>query len=186
MRTLTASVFSRTSMPSRAKASDRICAASRSSLGRNSRQVLRDDGLRSEAAERLRQLAAERAAADHQQAARQLGQVEDVLVGQIARLDEAGNRRRVRPRAGGDHGLLEAQLRAVHRQRVGSGEARLAEEHVDAGRAQALRRIDAADAGADAGACAASRRESRRGCRRGSARHSARHCASRRTAARCG
>ena len=36
MRTLTGRVFSRTSMPSRAKASDRICAASRSSLGRNS------------------------------------------------------------------------------------------------------------------------------------------------------
>ena len=145
--------------------------------------LLRDDGLRSEAAERLRQFAAERAAADDQQAARQLGQVEDVLVGQIAGLDEPGNRGRVRPRAGGDQRLLEAQLRAVHRQRIGAGEARLAEEHIHAGRVQPVHRIDAADAGANRRACAASPQGNRRGYRPGPARRTARQCASRHTAA---
>ena len=55
-------------------------------LGQEQRLFLRNNGLRSEAAERLRQFAAERAAADDQQAARQLGQVEDVLVSQIVGL----------------------------------------------------------------------------------------------------
>ena len=88
-------------------------------LGQEHRPGLRDDGLRAEAAERLRQFATERAAADDQQTARQLGQVEDVLVGQKARLGEAGNRGRIGPRASRDHRLLEAQFRAVHRQRIG-------------------------------------------------------------------
>src|SRR5207302_3353945 len=53
-------------------------------------------------------------------------------------------------RARGDHGLPEAQPGAVHRQRVGSSEARFTEKYIDAGGTQTLNGIDAADAGADA------------------------------------
>ena len=48
-----------------------------------------DDHLAAQAREGLRQLAAERAAADHQQPPRALGQVEDRFVGQIAGFCEA-------------------------------------------------------------------------------------------------
>ena len=151
-------------------------------LGQEQRLLLRDDGLRSEAAERLRQLAAERAAADDQQAARQLGQVEDVLVGQIAGLDEARESTGVSGRAPvAIIAFLKRSRRAVHRQRIGSGEARLAEEHIHAGRASAAatesarlmrariaphalhhrRKVDA-DVGRDLRAVAARRRASRR------------------------
>ena len=54
-------------------------------LGQEQRQVLRDRRARAEAAERLRQFAAQRAAADHQQAARQFGQVKYVFIGQSSR-----------------------------------------------------------------------------------------------------
>ena len=84
-------------------------------LGQEQRSFLHDDRLHAETAKRLRHFAAERAATDDQQAARQLGQVEDVLVGQIAGFDETGNRGRVRPRASGDQCLFEAQCRAIHR-----------------------------------------------------------------------
>jgi len=49
-------------------------------LGQEQRFFLPNNDPCSEAAERLRQFAAERAAADDQQAARQLGQIEDVLL----------------------------------------------------------------------------------------------------------
>ena len=65
---MTASVFSRTSMPSRAKRIRKDLRGVAFFLGQEQRLVLRDGGLRSEAAERLRQLAAERPAADDQQA----------------------------------------------------------------------------------------------------------------------
>src|SRR5438552_8068506 len=119
-------------------------------LGQKQRQSLHDGRLRAEAAERLCQLAAQWTAADHQQAARQLGQVEYVFIGHKACFDQAGNRRRVGSRARGDHRLSEAQPGAVHRQRVGSGEVRFTEKHIDAGGTQTLNGIDAADTGADA------------------------------------
>jgi hypothetical protein len=70
------------------------------------------------------------------QAARQFGQIEDVLVGQVAGFDEARYRGRVRPRAGGDHCLLEAQFRPVNCQRIGSDKTCRAEEHLHAGSAE--------------------------------------------------
>src|SRR4029077_11842761 len=72
------------------------------------------------------------------------------FIGQKACLDQTGNRRRVGSRAPGDDGLAEAQLSSVDRQRVGSGEVRFAEKYIDAGGAQTLNRIAAADAGANA------------------------------------
>ena len=82
--------------------------------GKEERPFLHDDRLHAQTAERLRHFAAERAATDDQQAARRLGQVERVLVGQIAGFDETGNRGRVRARAGRDQRLSEAQCRAIH------------------------------------------------------------------------
>ena len=119
-------------------------------LGQEKRPVLNDGGPRPKAAERLRQFAAQRAATDDQQAARQFGQLEDVLVGQKASLDEAGNRGCVGPRAGGDHRLPEAQPQTIHRHHIGRGEAGMAKEHIDPGRGQPLHRIGAADAGTNA------------------------------------
>ena len=119
-------------------------------LGQEKRQALCDGRARAEAAKRLRQLAAQRAAADHQQAARQLGQVEYVFVGQKACLGQAGDRRRVRTRAGGDQCLPEAQFGAIDRQRIACGEVRFAEKDIDTNGAQTLSRIEPADAGSDA------------------------------------
>ena len=51
--------------------------------GQEQRKVLHDGRPGAQPTERLRQLAAERTTADHQQPARQLGQVEDVLVRQV-------------------------------------------------------------------------------------------------------
>ena len=119
-------------------------------LGQKQRQGLHDGRLRAEAAERLRQLAAQWTAAYHQQAARQLGQVKYIFIGHKACFDQAGNRWRVGSRTRGDHGLPEAQPGAVHRQRVGASEARFTEKYIDAGGTQTLNGIDAADAGTDA------------------------------------
>jgi hypothetical protein len=52
--------------------------------------------------ERLRQLAADRAGADDHEARGPLRQREDGLVGEVARLLDARDRRRRRARAGGD------------------------------------------------------------------------------------
>ena len=83
------------------------------------------DHLAAEPPERLRQLAADRARADHAEAARPLGEVEDRLVGQVARGLDALDRQRDRARAGRDHGLLEAQRRARRPRRCrGSRSAR--------------------------------------------------------------
>ena len=109
------------------------------------RPFLHDHRPHAETAKRLRHFAAERAATDDQQAARRLGQVEGVLVGQIAGLDETGNGGRVRPCASRDQSLSEAQCRTINVQCIGSCEGRLAEEHIHASRRQPARRIGATD-----------------------------------------
>jgi len=141
-------VFSRTSRPSRANASDSSCAASRSSRGRN-KGVLHDGDLRAQATERLGQFAAEWTAADHQQARRQCGEIEDVFVGEVARLLQAGNVRDARPCAGGDQRLVDAQGFIADTQLVGCLEAGVAEEHVHTGRDQPLRGVVATKMRAD-------------------------------------
>ena len=73
---------------------------------------------RAEARERLGQLAADGPAAEHGEPPGQGGQREDGLVGEKACLAQPGNRRRGGARAGGDHGLLEAQSVPVHRDRI--------------------------------------------------------------------
>ena len=115
-----------------------ICAASRSSFGRNSGALWAITTRAAEARQRLRHLAADRAAADDEQARRQRGQVEDRFVGQVAGFGQPGNRRQHRARAGGDDRLLEAQARAVDVDGVAAREARGAEEHVDAALGEAL------------------------------------------------
>ena len=69
--------------------------------------------LGAEAPERLRHLAADRTGADHAEARGPLGQVEERLVGQIAGLGQARDRRRGGARAGRDDGAREAQAATV-------------------------------------------------------------------------
>jgi hypothetical protein len=79
---------------------------------------LRD--LRAETGEGLRQLAADRAAAEDQQPARQFAQFPDGVGGEIADLLDAGNRRHEGPRAGGDDDAARRQPLAARRWRVTS------------------------------------------------------------------
>jgi hypothetical protein len=65
--------------------------------------------LGAEAGEGLRQLAADRPAAEYHQAFGQFAQVPDVVGGQVADLLDAGNRRHEGPRAGGDDDAARAE-----------------------------------------------------------------------------
>src|SRR3990172_7958374 len=85
---------------------------------------------RAQAPEGLRQLAADGAGADDGQTPRKLGQFEHGLVGEKARLGETWDHRVARAGARRDDGLLEAECRAVDLDRVGPGEAPVAEEDV--------------------------------------------------------
>ena len=107
-----------------------------------------------EARERLGQLAADRARADHGEPARQLGQGEHRLVREIAGLGQPGDGRRRRARAGGDHRPLEAERLARDLDGVRPGEARRAEEHVHAEVAEARGRVGPAESPRAAGASA--------------------------------
>ena len=80
-------------IPSRAIASERICAASRSSLPKH-RIVLHDTDLRAQSAKCLRQFASERTTADDQQALGAFGRVENIFIRQIARRGYSGYRRK--------------------------------------------------------------------------------------------
>lgn len=92
---------------------------------------------RAEPAKRLRQFASKRPRADHREPARQSGYREDRLVGEIARLRQSLERRRDRARPGRDRRAREAQRRIAHLDRVGTAEARIADEHVHAQRSEA-------------------------------------------------
>ena len=107
--------------------------------------ALEEGHLRAEAREGLRELAADRAAADHGEPAGQLGQGEDGLVREIAGLGQPGDGRLGRAGARRDHRLLEAERHARDVYGVRSGEARRAEEHVHAEVAKARRRVQPAD-----------------------------------------
>jgi hypothetical protein len=113
------------------------------------RLVLDDGHLRSEPREGLRELAPRRAAADDQQPRRAFGHLEDVLVGQVPRLLEAGNGGTRCPRAGRDQRRPEAQREVSHRDRIGPGEARVTHVQVDAGGPQPLGRRAPGEARAD-------------------------------------
>lgn len=91
--------------------------------------------------ERLGQLAADGAAANHRQTWRQRGQRKDRLVGQEARLRQAGNVRQPCPAARGDHRLAKAQALAGHLHRVGSAKASLTQKHVHTQTAKAAGRV---------------------------------------------
>ena len=100
--------------------------------------------------EGLRELAADRSAADDREATGVRGQREDRLVGEEAGLVEPGDRRRRGARAGRDDGAAEAQPGAADLERVGGDESPVAEEHVDAEFvAEALRRVVRRDRRAD-------------------------------------
>ncbi|MEO8835678.1 MAG: hypothetical protein ABI364_02965 [Caldimonas sp.] len=97
-------------------------------LGQEERLVVNDHGARAEAAKHLRQLAAERAAADHDQTRRQRSEVEDALVGEVAGLREAPDRWQHRARSGGDQRLAKATGRAVGIDLLAVDEARRAKK----------------------------------------------------------
>ena len=112
--------------PSRASARATSSAASGSSRRRICAALWTRDDLRAEAREGLRELAADRAAADHGEPAGQRGEGEDGLVREIAGLGQAGDGRLGRARAGRDHRLLEAERRARRPSTVSGPEKRAA------------------------------------------------------------
>ena len=71
-------------------------------LGERLRRKLQHRDLGAEPAERLRELEAARARAEHDQMLRPFACIEDILVGEIRALVDAGDRRHRRLRAGGD------------------------------------------------------------------------------------
>ena len=95
------------------------------------------------------QFAADRAAADDDQPARQLGQREDRFVGEVAGFGQARNVGNGGASAGGDDGPLEAERLAGDFDRLRAGEAGLAEEDIDAEVGESLGRVVLADAGAE-------------------------------------
>ena len=112
----------------------------------HARQHLDLRHLRAEPREGLRQLAADRAAAEHDQPLRQLAQLPQVVGGQHLDLVEPRQRRHERTRAGGEHDVLRRQpLRGalVGRDLDGPGVDQLgvAAHHVDAEAAIAFDRI---------------------------------------------
>ena len=108
-----------TRMPSSANTSASSRAASGSSGRDQPVAVLDDRHPDPEAREHLGQLAADRAAADHDQRARQLGDLHGVAVGPVRRPREPVDRRRRRPGAGVEHhaapGRVRDRLAAVGR-----------------------------------------------------------------------
>ena len=83
----------------------------------DARQHLHLRHLGAEAREALRQLAADRAAAQHHQAFGQFAQVPDGVAGQVVNGIEAGDRRYERPRARGDDDVLVVIVCSSRRRR---------------------------------------------------------------------
>ncbi len=81
---------------------------------------------------RLRQLAADRAAAEHDQVLGPLGQIEDRLVGQMRRVREARHRRHRRRRAGRDDEAARAHALAGDLDLPRPDEPRRRPQHADA------------------------------------------------------
>ena len=99
----------------------------------------------------LRQLASDRAGADHPNPFGQIGERKHRLVGQVARLFQPWSRRRGGAGARADRRFLEAQGPvtgpARHLDGLRPGEAPLADEHIHTQFRVAMRRVRVADAG---------------------------------------
>jgi hypothetical protein len=104
--------------------------------------------VRAQQRERLRQLASDRAAANHQQRSRLLAQLEDVFAGQISRIRQAGDRRNQRAAAGGNHRSPKQQLPAIDDHATRAGKGGLAKKDVHADRCEAVCRIVVREVGA--------------------------------------
>ena len=81
---------------------------------------------------RLREFAADRPAADHDQVAWRLAEFEDRLVGEVRRRREAGDRRHEGARAGCDDEAPRAHDRAAGLDAAGVAKPRLRAQHSDA------------------------------------------------------
>ena len=95
----------------------------------------------------LRHLQADRPAADHDQMAGQGAVGEDRLVGEIARIGQARDRRRRRPRAGRQHDAPALDAMRTGLQFGAADEARLFLQHAHAELLEALDRIVGRDGG---------------------------------------
>src|SRR5262249_22717658 len=89
----------------------------------------------------LAQLATDWPGADHGQARRKLGERKDGLVGEEARLGQAGDGRPVGPGARRDHGPAEAKGLAGNCNRVRPSESGLPEVDIDAQASEPGRRV---------------------------------------------
>ena len=111
----------------------------------HARRDVEDRDRRSEAGERLRQLASNRTAADDEEPARQLGQREDGFAREVRQLIEAAYRRRRGPGAGRDNGAIEREPLAVDLNCPIGGETSVTEQHGNTGLLHALNRVVRAD-----------------------------------------
>jgi hypothetical protein len=98
-----------------------------------------------ETAEGLRQLDADRAAAEHDQVVRQLGQLEDVVVGQVRPLGQAGDRRHRRRGAGADEEPFRRDGAVADLERARVPERGRPEQDVDALASKLLGRFKCVD-----------------------------------------
>ncbi len=118
-------------------------------LARHDLRAVGEQGhLAAEALKTLRQLATDGTGADDGETTRQLGQRKNRLVGVVAGVTQAGDRRLRGARAGGDHRAVELQTFAVDFDGRRIDEAAIADEDIDAQLTKSLRRIMFADAGA--------------------------------------
>src|SRR5271163_2988786 len=133
------------SIPSRAKASERICAASRSSLPRNIGSFCT---IVTCEPNRQKACASSHPSGPPPRTRRREGhpfRSKNILVGQIGGLGEPSNRRSRGSRTTGDQCTLEVQPFALNYNRLGSVETCLPEIYIDTHRTQFLCGESAAD-----------------------------------------
>jgi hypothetical protein len=106
-----------------------------------------DRHLRAEAAERLTEFAPDGAGTEHDEAARQFGEPEDVLVGEVLDLTQPWHREDSGARAAGDDRPSEFEASPIDLDEVAADEPAFADVHIDAERPVTLHGVVVADAG---------------------------------------
>jgi len=94
--------------------------------------------LRAQATERLRQFEPDRPGADDDQMTRKLGEIGEAFAGEMRRVEEAGNRRNDRRRAGRDNEPVRLDREVVDGERIRIGKTRCAGDHAHTEAGEAL------------------------------------------------
>src|SRR5690606_34950825 len=116
-------------------------------LGQQPWRVVDQVYLATQSTKGLRQLAANRSGAQHDQAAWQFGEREHGFVGQVAKVDQARDLRFAWTRSGGAYCAAELERMLAYGQRRRAREARVAKEDVNAHALQPCNGVVMADVG---------------------------------------